>query len=214
MTVIGVFADMRRRGRERQPVPDIFQWYRQSLPGNPPPGDFVVRTTVEPSSLAAALREAIHEVDRTAVISNLATLDAKLDEQLAPRRFQTWLLALFALAALLLAGIGIYSVMHYVVAQRTQELGIRMALGARSGDVFKLVIGQGMNVALFGLAAGTLAALAFTRVLEKLLFGVKPTDPATLLGVIVAMVVTAIAACYVPARRATRVNPIIALRHE
>jgi len=214
VTVIGVVADLRRRGRERQPIADIFQWYRQNLPGGGLPGDFVVRTTVEPEQLAASVRRAIHEVDDTAVISKLATLETKLDEQLAPRRFQTWVLALFALVALLLAGVGVYSVMHYVVAQRTQELGIRMALGADSGDVLKLVIGQGMNVALYGLAAGTLAALALTRVLRSLLFAVRPTDPVTFVSVVVLLCITAIAACYVPARRATKVDPIIALRRE
>jgi len=214
VTVIGVVADLRRRGRERQPVADIFEWYRQNLPGNPPPGDFVVRTTVEPEQLAASVRHAIHEVDGTAVISDMATLETRLDEQLAPRRFQTWLLTLFAFAALLLAGVGVYSVMHYVVAQRAQELGIRVALGAQQGDVFRLVIVQGMNVAIYGLAAGTLAALALTRVLGSLLFAVRPTDPATFVAVVIVLCITAIVACYVPARRATKVDPVIALRQE
>jgi predicted permease len=214
VTVIGVVADMRRRGRERQPVPDIFQWYRQSLPGNPPPGDFIVRTTVEPKQLASTLRKAVHEVDPTAVISNIATMQARLDEQVAPRRFQTGLLALFALLAMLLAGTGIYSVMHYVVTQRTREMGIRMALGAQSRDVFGLVIAQGMTVALFGLGVGTVAAFALVRVLRSLLFEVRPTDPATFIFVVALLCLTTIAACYLPARRATRVNPMVALRHE
>jgi putative ABC transport system permease protein len=214
VTVIGVVADVRRRGRERQPVPDIFQWYRQSLPGNPPPGDFVVRTAVEPEQLAATLRKAVHEVDRTAVISGIATMEARLDEQVGPRRFQTGLLVLFALLAMLLAGTGIYSVMHYVVTQRTREMGIRMALGAQSRDVFSLVIAQGMTVALFGLGAGTVAAFALVRVLRSLLFEVRPTDPATFFFVVVMLVMTTMAACYMPARRATKVNPMVALRHD
>jgi predicted permease len=214
VTVIGVVADVRRRGRERQPVPDIFQWYRQSLPGNPPPGDFVVRTAVEPEQLAATLRKAVHEVDRTAVISGIATMEAKLDEQVGPRRFQTGLLALFALLAMLLAGTGIYSVMHYVVTQRTREMGIRMALGAQPADVFRLVIAQGMTVALFGLGAGTVAAFALVRVLRSLLFEVRPTDPATFFFVVAMLGMTTMAACYMPARRATKVNPMVALRDE
>jgi putative ABC transport system permease protein len=214
VTVIGVIGDMRRRGRERQPVPDIFQWYRQNLPGNPPPGDFIVRTTAEPELLTATLRNAVHEVDRGAVISGIATMSTRLDDQLGPRRFQTWLLALFALVALLLAGTGIYSVMHYVVTQRTREMGIRMALGAQSGDIFRLVIGQGLSVAVFGLGAGMVAAFVILRVLQSLLFGVRPTDPVTFFTVVFVLCMTAMTACYVPARRATRVNPMVALRCE
>jgi predicted permease len=214
VTVIGVVGDVRRRGRERQPVPDIFQWYRQSLPGSSPPGDFVVRTTVEPDQLALTLRKAVHEVDHTAVISGIATMEARLDEQLGSRRFQTWLLALFALVALLLAGMGIYGVMHYVVTLRTREMGIRMALGAQSSDVFKLVITQGMIVTLFGLGAGTVTALAVVRVLQSLLFGVHPNDPMTFLAVVAVLIITTMTACYLPARRASKVDPMVALRHE
>jgi predicted permease len=212
VTVIGVVPDMRRRGRERQPIADIFQWYRQSLPGNPPPGDFVIRTAVEPSRLAAALRSAVRDIDKTAVLSGVATVETRLDEQIGPRRFQTWLLALFALLALLLAGTGVYSVMHYVVAQRTQEMGIRIALGAQSRDVFRLVLAQGLTLAMAGLGAGLTTAFFVLRVLQSLLFGVRATDPVTLLAVVVALSVTTMAACYVPARRATRVDPMESLR--
>lgn len=214
VTVIGVVADMRRRGRERQPIADIFQWYRQSLPGNPPPGDFVVRTSVDPEQLAPALRIAIHEIDRTAVISDVATMQTRLEDQLAPRRFQTSLLALFALIALLLAGAGVYGVMHYVVSRRTREMGIRMALGAQSADVFRLVISHGMKVALLGLVIGAVAAFVLVRVLESFLFGVRSTDALTFFLVIAGLSLTTIIACYAPARRATKVNPIVALRHE
>ncbi|HEY6305276.1 MAG TPA: ABC transporter permease [Candidatus Angelobacter sp.] len=214
VTVIGVVGDVRRRGRERQPVPDIFQWYRQSLPGNPPPGDFVVRTTVDPEQLAPTLRKAVHDVDRTAVISGIATMESKLDEQVGPRRFQTWLLALFALVALLLAGIGIYGVMHYTVTQRTREMGIRMALGAQSSDVFKLVLVQGMVVTLCGSGLGMIAAWVVVRVLRSLLFGVRPTDPVTFLAVVATLAITTMIACYLPARRASKADPMVALRHE
>lgn len=214
VTVIGVVGDMRRRGRERQPIADIFQWYRQSLPGNPPPGDFVVRTSVDAEQLAPTLRSAVHEIDRTAVISDVATIQTKLDDQLAPRRFQTSLLALFALIALLLAGAGVYGVMHYVVSRRTREMGIRIALGAESADVFRLVISQGMKVALLGLVIGTVAAFALVRVLESFLFGVRSTDALTFFLVITGLCLTTILACYAPAHRATKVNPIVALRQE
>ncbi|HEY6251325.1 MAG TPA: ABC transporter permease, partial [Candidatus Angelobacter sp.] len=172
VTVIGVVADMRRRGRERQPISDLFQWYRQNLPGSGPPGDFVVRTAVDPEQLAPVLRNAVHQVDPTAVISDVATLQDKLDEQLNSRRFQTGLLTLFAGIALLLAGVGIYGVMHFAVVQRTREMGIRMALGAQSRDVFRLVIAQGMWLAVFGLSVGTAMAFALVRVLQSLLFSV------------------------------------------
>lgn len=214
VTVIGVVADMRRRGRENQPVPDIFQWYRQSLPGSGPPEDFVVRTTVDPAQLAPALRNAIHQVDHTTVISDVATLQDKLDEQLNSRRFQTGLLALFAGIALLLAGVGIYGVMHFAVVQRTREMGIRLALGAQSGDVFRLVISQGMLLVIFGLTVGMAAAFALVRVLQSFLFSVRATDALTFFLVIAALCITALTACYAPARRATKVNPIVALRHE
>ena len=214
VTVIGVVADMRRRGRERQPIPDIFQWYHQSLPDSPPPGDFVVRTIVDPEQLAPAVRYAIHQVDHTAVISDVATLQDKLEEQLDPRRFQTWLLALFAGIALLLAGVGIYGLMHFSVVQRTREMGIRTALGAQPADVLRLVIGRGMRLALFGLSIGIMAAFALLRVLQTFLFNVHPTDALTFFLAVAALGLTAITACYAPARRATKVDPIIALRHE
>jgi predicted permease len=214
VTVIGVVADMRRRGRERQPIPDIFQWYRQSLPDSGPPGEFVVRTSGEPEQLAATVRSAVHQVDPTAVISAVAALQAKLDQQLDARRFQTWLLALFALLALVLAALGIYGVMHYVVTQRTREMGIRMALGAQSSNVFRLVISEGITLAVTGLGLGVLAALPTLRILQSLLFGVRLADPVTFLLVILALCASTTAACYLPARRATTVNPVIALRQE
>ena len=214
VTVIGVVGDMRRRGREREPVADVFEWYRQGLPGQSPPGDFIVRTAVDPAQLAATLRGAVHEVDKTAVISAMATMQTQLEQQLGSRRFQTWLLALFAMAALILAATGIYGVMHYVVSQRTKEMGIRMAVGARSSDIFRLVIGQGVKLALFGLMIGTAAALALVRMLQSLLFGVQSTDAITFSIVLVTLCMSTIVACTLPARRATRVNPIVALREE
>jgi putative ABC transport system permease protein len=132
----------------------------------------------------------------------------------AQRRFQTWLLALFAGVALLLSAIGIFGVMRYSVAQRTREIGVRLALGARSADVLRLVIGQGLRLALIGVAIGLVSSLALTRVLERLLFGVSAHDSVTLVGVTLLLVGAAFPACYLPARKAAQVDPMVALRHD
>jgi len=144
----------------------------------------------------------------------VTTVDSRMGEFSAQRRFQTWLLALFAGLALVLASTGIYGLMHYAVVQRTQEIGIRIALGARNSDVLKLVIGQGMRLALFGIALGWLAALWLTDAMRHLLFGVKANDAPTFAGVALVLTGVALAACWIPARRATKVDPMIALRCE
>jgi predicted permease len=213
VTVIGMVRDMRRHGLENEPVPHAYEWYTQTLDRHTPQ-DLVVRTTGDPSKLADTLRGAIRTVAPTAVISGVTTLKTEMREQLAPRLFQTWLLTLFAVIAVLLASVGIYGVMHYVVAQRTREIGVRLALGAQPKDVFCLVAGQGMLVAMAGLGVGLIAAFSLTRLLQSLLFRVKPTDPVTLLVVPLALCSVALLACYVPARKAMKVDPMIALRYE
>jgi predicted permease len=211
ITVIGLVSDMRRRGLENEPTPHIFEWYKQA---GAFPSDIVVRTTTNPLKLAGTLRAAVRQLDRLAILSTVLTMEQRLDEQLSPRRFQTWLLTLFSLVALLLASVGVYGVMHYCVVQRTHEIGIRMALGAQRGDVLRLIVGQGLRLATTGLVAGLTGAWWVNRILSSLLYGVTPTDPATFAGVSALLAVVALVACYIPAHRATKVDPMVALRHE
>src|SRR5262249_24122989 len=142
------------------------------------------------------------------VLRNVTTLDGRLREQNAPRRFQTTLLSLFAALALVLAGAGIFAAMHYSVAQRTKEIGIRMAMGASRGTVARMVLREGLALAGFGVAIGTAGSLALTRSIRSLLFEVGPGDPATLSGVLLLLTAIALLACYAPARRATRLDPM------
>jgi putative ABC transport system permease protein len=176
--------------------------------------DLIVKTSVDPLSLVGSIKKEIQAIDKDQPIAQVATLESKLDTSLAPQRFTLWLLGLFALIALLLASAGIYGVMSYAVSQRTQEIGIRMALGAQALDVLKLVIGNGMKLALFGVAIGLAGAFALTRLMTTLLFGVTPTDRATFALVSLGLIAVALVACYLPARRATKVDPLVALRYE
>ncbi len=174
----------------------------------------IVRTRPTPETMIDSLRAAIQKIGPDVPVSNIATVDQRMYEDSAETRSYTLLLALFAALALSLAAIGIYGVMAYAVTQRTHELGIRLALGAQRKDVFRLVIGHGLWVALVGVAAGLAGTFALTRVLTGLLYEVAPTDPAVLTGVSLALVGIALLACYLPARRAMRVDPMVALRYE
>ncbi len=211
LTVIGVVRDMRRSGVEKRPIPHIYEWYRQA---GGAPADLVVRTTGDPRALAGVLRSVVRGFDHRAILSSVTTMEQQLSEQLSPRRFQTWLLGLFSLVALVLASVGIYGVLHYSVTQRTHEIGIRMALGAARRDVLRLVVGQGITLALVGVGIGLLAALGLTRLLASLLYGVSPGDPLTFASVSILLTLVALAASYIPARRATKVDPMVALRYE
>ncbi|PYV13934.1 MAG: ABC transporter permease, partial [Acidobacteria bacterium] len=168
----------------------------------------------DPLGLARAVREEIRAVDKTVPVYGVSTLEAQLEEFNAPRRFQTLLLGLFAALALGLAAVGVYGVLHYAVARRTQEIGIRMALGARAGNILRTVLGQGLGLAAAGVALGLAGALGLTRLLSGLLFGVGATDPATFLAAPLVLLAVAAAASLIPARRATKVDPLEALRHE
>ena len=211
VTIIGVVEDMRRHGREQRLASHVYEWYRQT---NNLTRDLVVRTEGDPKRLADALRNAVRSLDRTAILSPVVSVEQELSDQLAPRRFQTWLLSLFSLMAVMLASVGIYGVMHCSVAQRTHEIGIRMALGARPGNVVRMVIRQGIMLAVVGLAAGMAGAWWLTRLLASLLFGVTATDPITYAMVAMLLMAVAILASAIPAMRAARVDPLAALRCE
>jgi putative ABC transport system permease protein len=174
----------------------------------------VVRASGDPLALTASVREAVREVDRDQPIANIRSMDQIMSSMAGQSRFGALLLGVFAAVALLLSAIGIYGVIAYSVAQRTREVGIRMALGAQGRSVLGLVIGQGMKFVLIGVGVGIAGALALTRVLSSLLFNVSATDPLTFVGVSTLLALVALLACYVPARRATKVDPMIALRRE
>ncbi len=211
LTVVGVVGDMRRQSLERQPIAQLFLPYLQNLQRRL---ILMIRTTGEPTQLAPVVRSEIRTLDKTVLVNGGATLESQLDQRVAERRFQTWLLALFSALALLLSAVGIYGLMHQSVALCTREIGTRMALGAQPRDVLRLVIGQGMSLALFGVGIGLLAAFALTRVLAGLLFGVTATDPTTFIAAPLVLLLVALLACYLPARRATKVDPMLALRQE
>jgi putative ABC transport system permease protein len=213
LTVVGIIRDMRRSGLERGPIPHVYEPYTQAIDGYGT-SDLVVRVIGAPGALAHPLREAVREIDHSAILSSVTTMEQQLSEQLSPRRFQTTILTLFSLVALLLAGVGICGLLHYSVARRTHEIGIRMALGAHPREVVKLVVKDGAKLAVAGLAIGAIAAAAVTRFMKSLFFGVTSTDPATFVSVVILLMMVALLACYVPARRAARVDPTVALRYE
>jgi putative ABC transport system permease protein len=173
-----------------------------------------VRSSMEPTVLVSAIRAELRAMNPDLPIYNIKTVDALVDESVAPRRFALTLIGVFAALALLVASIGIYGVISYSVTERTQEFGLRMALGAMRGDVLRIVLGRGLRMVGIGIAVGTLGALAVTRVLAGYLFGVTDHDPATFMTVAGISVLVALVACVVPALRATRVDPMVALRNE
>jgi putative ABC transport system permease protein len=198
-------------GREQ-----IYFPHAQPLYGIAAPRDMTlaVRTSLDPVSVTGAIREQVFAIDKDLPLYNIATMDQLVSNSVAQPRLNLSLLVAFAVLALALAAVGVYGVMAYAVTQRTLEFGIRMALGASSADVLKQVFLEGGRLAALGLALGLIAALALTRLMASLLFAVKPGDPVAL-GVAAALLAfVALAACYIPARRATRVDPLVALRYE
>jgi predicted permease len=174
----------------------------------------VLRTQGDPTAVMTPVRRAVAEIDPREVIYNVQTLNEVISDSFSARRLSMILLGVFAALALVLACAGIYGVISYLVGQRTHEIGVRIALGAQRSDVLRLMLGQGARMALLGVCVGVAASLGLTRLMSRLLFGVSATDPLTFAGVGVTLALVALAACYIPARRALRVDPLVALRHE
>lgn len=211
VSIVGVCAAIRRVGLDGKPLPQVLLPFAQS-----PSSEITVllRTTLNPGPIVSGLRSQVLAIDKELPLSNVATMDDLLAGDTADQRFETTAASLFAALALMLAAVGIYGVMAYSVAQRTHEIGIRVALGAQRNDVLRLVVGQGARLALIGVGSGVAGALLVTRLMGTLLYGVSASDPLTFIGVAILLLLVALAACYVPARRAMRVDPMIALRYE
>jgi len=211
-TIIGVAGDVRSYGLEVKPRPQIYTTVEQNTDNDM---TLVVRAETMPAaSLERAIRHEMKSLDPALPLANFRTMESLLANAVARPRFSTFLLGLFAATALLLTAVGLYGVVAYATSQRAREIGIRIALGARGRNVLALVIRQGMLPALIGLAAGIAGALALTRLLANQLYEVQATDPLTFLCVIAVLLLVALAACYVPARRAAKVDPMVALRYE
>jgi len=213
-TVVGVVGNVRQAGLYGELLPELYVPYAQERRPWVAPRDLVVRVNGDSAALTGAVREAVWAVDKDQPVSNVRTMDQVFAAAVSRERFQMLLLALFATLALVLACVGLYGVISYAVAQRTHEIGVRMALGAQSRDVLRLVIRQGMVLTVAGLLLGIGVGLLATRVMADMLFGVTATDAVTFASVGGLLVVVAFLACYVPARRATKVDPLIALRYE
>ncbi|MFL6257621.1 MAG: ABC transporter permease [Pyrinomonadaceae bacterium] len=209
-TVVGVVGDVHHWGLEAEPLPQIYLTYLQDPPAHM---TFVVRSAGDPRALASSLRATVGALDKDLPVTNLRTMDEILADSVARRRFVMILFGAFAVLALLLAAVGIYGVISYYVAQRTQELGIRIALGARPLDIVKLVVGQSLLPTVAGIVLGLAVAFVVTRVMSSLLYGISATDPLTFIGMPLVLLGVALLATFIPARRATKVDPLVALKY-
>jgi putative ABC transport system permease protein len=212
LTVMGVVGRVKMEGlsQDSRRVQGYFPFAQMGFSGM----TVIAKASGDPNQLIAALREQVKALDPNQPIYNIRTMNEIRDESVAPERLNLTLLSLFAAIALLLAIVGIYGVMSYTVTQRTHEIGIRMAIGAQPRDVFRMVLGQGMTLALIGVAIGLLGAFGLTRLMASMLFGVEPTDPTTFAAIAALLTGVALVACYVPGRRATKVDPVVSLRYE
>ncbi|MEP6708409.1 MAG: ABC transporter permease, partial [Pyrinomonadaceae bacterium] len=209
--IVGVAADVRNLELREEASPEF---YTSALQDTWTGMSIVVRTAVEPASLTPEVRRIVAEVDKSAPVSDVKTMENIVSEAVTQPRFNLFLLGLFGGIALLLSAAGIYGVTAYAVTQRTHEFGIRMALGAQVGDVLKMILGEGMRLIIVGIGIGLLASFALTRLLNTLVFEVSVTDPLTFVAISLVLTAVALLACYIPARRATKVDPLIALRYE
>jgi putative ABC transport system permease protein len=209
--IIGVVADAKYKTLEGAPYAMTYMPHAELVYSEM---TMVLRTNGDPLNLAAAVQREIQTIDKDQPVAEVRTMQSWMDELTARSRFGTLLLGIFAALALVLAAIGIYGVMSYSVTQRTHELGIRIALGAQSRDLLKLILGRGFALTLVGIALGLVASFALTRVMSSLLFGVSATDPVTFGGLALLLSAVALAACYIPTRRALKVDPMVALRNE
>jgi putative ABC transport system permease protein len=211
LQVVGVVNDVRQDGLDKAPRPEFYRPHAQSPSGSL---IYVVRTRNEAATLIPALRESIWKTSPDQPFYSVTTMDQLVSDSLKARRFNLALLAAFAGLALMLALTGVYSVMSFVTRQRTHEIGVRVALGASARDIARLVLGHGVRLVIAGTVVGAVAALALTRLMSAVLFEVTTTDPATFIVVVIALPLVALLACYAPARRATKVDPLVALRYE
>jgi putative ABC transport system permease protein len=209
--IIGVVGDVRDVALSRKPGPMMYVPFVQApLWG----GEVVVRSSSSVSSVAAAIRRTVRSIDKDLPVTDVESFPKAVVASVAQERFRTLLMSSFSGIALILAAVGIFGVISYSASQRTHEIGIRIALGAQQHNVLRLILGQGTKLALLGLAAGTVAALLLTHLMASLLYGVSATDPLTFGAVCIILLAVAVTASYLPARRAMRVDPMVALRHE
>jgi len=210
--IVGVVGDVKHRGLDAEALPAFYVSYRQS--STFPIMNFLVRSQNDPASLTLSVQRALQTLDARVVVFNVRPFEDFVADSVTPRRFNLWLLGAFAVLAVVLALAGIYGTMSYAVAQRTRELGIRVALGAQRRDVLKLIVGEGMKLIVVGIGIGMLGAFALTRLMKSLLFAVSASDPLTFVVIALLLMSIALLACWFPARRATKVDPLVALRYE